>query len=103
MAYGSILRFFSDKQKGDAVILCYIEGTEPGGTGRTNKVFYFQSDSTDENALLSHCARFFGDGGYDEDDRAFFAGCTLRRTYPDEKPYAAGLNYKFVIRQPNYD
>ena len=103
MAYGDILPFFTDKQKGKGVIDTYIEGTEPGGTGRTDKVFYFHTDCEDENEIIKCCARLFGDSGYDEEDLKFFAGSYLRKTYPDEKPYKAGLNCKYVIREPNYD
>ncbi len=103
MAYGDILRFFTDKMKGNAVIDVYIEGTEVGGVGRTNRVFYFHTCCEDESVILQNCVRLFGDGGYGAEDERFFAGCSLRRTYPDEKPYQAGLNYKFVVREPNYD
>lgn len=103
MAYGDILPYFTGKQKGNKVIIKYIEGTEVGGVGRTDKVFYFSTKCTDEARILKNCLLLFGDGGYGDDEKAFFAGTALRPTYPDEKPYQAGLNYKFVIREPNYD
>ena len=103
MAYGDILPYFTDKQKGNKIIIKYIEGTEVGGVGRTNKVYYFRTNCKDEAKILKNCLLLFGDGSYGDDEKVFFAGCDLRETYPNEAPYKAGLNYKFVIREPNYD